>query len=668
MLRATLIVVPLTLAALPLHAQVPVRRPLQAADIYRLRDVRDPQLAPDGKWVAYVVSEVDSAKDRNVSHVWMTSWDGAHTIQATSSTESERAPRWSPDGRYLSFLSSRGGAEAPQLWLLDRMGGEAVRVTNIEQGISEYDWAPDGKRLVFVISDRDSVRASGDKSPKPIVVTRYRFKSDGAGYLDGRRSHLYLFDLESRSLEQLTTGVFDEESPAWSPDGRWIAFVSNRSTDPDRTNNRDVFVIEAKRGATARQLTTFAGPDDGPLSWSPDSRTIAYVQGSDPKYRAYNLRRLATVPVEGGAPRVLTEALDRSVSSPTWTVDGSHILVSVTDDRTRYLARVDARSGKVERIVDGSRVITSITRDDSGSVAVLVTTATRPPEVFAVEGSELRQLSRQNDAWLAEVQLATTEGISTRGRDGTVVNGLLVKPASYTPGQRYPAILWIHGGPNLQDQYEFRFERELFAANGYVVFTANYRGSAGRGEKFGTSIFADWGNKEVQDLLAMTGHVVALGIADPDRLGIGGWSYGGILTNYTIATDRRFKAAASGAGSSLQLSMYGTDQYIAQYEIELGSPWKNRDLWLKVSYPFFRADRITTPTQFMSGDRDFNVPLIGSEQMYQALRSLGVDTELIIYPGQYHLISRPTFKRDRFERYVAWFDKYLGAGETVGGG
>jgi dipeptidyl aminopeptidase/acylaminoacyl peptidase len=321
----------------------------------------------------------------------------------------------------------------------------------------------------------------------------------------------------------------------------------------------------------------------------------------------------------------------------------------------------------VERLVDGPRVITSVSRAADGALAVLATTATQPPEVFAVEGRDLRQLSRQNDAWLAGVQLATTEGISARGKDGTVVNGLLVKPASYIVGRRYPAILWIHGGPNLQDQYEFRFERELFAANGYVVYTANYRGSTGRGEKFGTSIFADWGNKEVQDLLAMTDRVVALGIADPDRLGIGGWSYGGILTNYTIATDKRFKVAASGAGSSLQLAMYGTDQYIAQYEGELGPPWKNQNAWLKVSYPFFHADRITTPTQFMGGDKDFNVPLIGSEQMYQALRSLGVETELIIYPGQHHIISRPSFKRDRFERYVAWFGKYLGAGEMVGG-
>jgi dipeptidyl aminopeptidase/acylaminoacyl peptidase len=198
-----------------------------------------------------------------------------------------------------------------------------------------------------------------------------------------------------------------------------------------------------------------------------------------------------------------------------------------------------------------------------------------------------------------------------------------------------------------------------------VVFTANYRGSTGRGDAYSTSIFADWGNKEVRDLLAMADRVVAMGIADPNRLGIGGWSYGAILTNYTIASDKRFRAAVSGAGSSMQLGMYGVDEYVTQYDAELGQPWKNQEAWIKVSYPFFHADRIVTPTLFMGGDKDFNVPLVGSEQMYQALRSSGVETGLVIYPGQHHAIRRPTFQIDRLERYVAWYDKHLGGSESA---
>jgi dipeptidyl aminopeptidase/acylaminoacyl peptidase len=242
----------------------------------------------------------------------------------------------------------------------------------------------------------------------------------------------------------------------------------------------------------------------------------------------------------------------------------------------------------------------------------------------------------------------------------------MVKPPNYDASKKYPLVLWIHGGPNGQDDhglpfstYPLQVERQIFAAQGYVVMAINYRGSNGRGAEFTRSIFADWGDKEVADLQAGVDWAIAKGIADPDKLGIGGWSYGGILTDYMIASDQRFKVAISGAGSANQLSMYGSDQYILQYNNELGPPWKNPDTWIKVSYPFFHADRIHTPTLFMGGQADFNVPIIGGEQMYQSLRTLGVPTELVIYPEQFHLFTRPSYIHDRLERYVAWFGKYL---------
>ncbi len=265
-----------------------------------------------------------------------------------------------------------------------------------------------------------------------------------------------------------------------------------------------------------------------------------------------------------------------------------------------------------------------------------------------------------NDALFAELALATTEDFTSKSKDGTIVNGLIVKPASFSAGQKYPTLLYIHGGPNGQDQHSFSFDREFFAANGYVVLAVNYRGSSGRGSAYQKAIYADWGHYEVMDLLGAVDQAIASGIADPARLVIGGWSYGGILTDYTIAADPRFKAAVSGAGSALQLSMYGSDQYISQYEKEVGPPWKSRDQWIKLSYPFFQADRIKTPTLFMGGEKDFNVPIIGSEQMYQALKSLGVETQLVIYPGQFHGLTTPSYQRDRLERFLAWYDKFLG--------
>ena len=228
-------------------------------------------------------------------------------------------------------------------------------------------------------------------------------------------------------------------------------------------------------------------------------------------------------------------------------------------------------------------------------------------------------------------------------------------------GTKVPLLLRIHGGPNGQDQHAFAAERQVFAANGYAVLAVNYRGSAGRGQKYSRAIFADWGHFEVDDLLAGVDHVIKSGIADPDRLGVGGWSYGGILTDYLVASDTRFKAATSGAGTAFTVAFYGTDQYIIQYDNEIGPPWnaKSWETYQKISYPFLHADRIKTPTLFLGGERDFNVPIQGGQQMYQALRSLGVETELVIYPNENHGISRPSYVRDRYERYLAWYAKYL---------
>jgi dipeptidyl aminopeptidase/acylaminoacyl peptidase len=356
---------------------------------------------------------------------------------------------------------------------------------------------------------------------------------------------------------------------------------------------------------------------------------------------------------------MLADALDRPVRAHVFARDGSALVFIVTDDRSEYPARVSVQGGKVEPLVTGRRVVSSHSDGPDGALAVLAATASEPPEIHALEGGSLRKLTRHNDEWLAGVQLGTVEEFTSISEDGTEVHGLLTKPAAFQQGRAYPTLLRIHGGPNGQDEHAFDFDRELFAANGYVVVEVNYRGSSGRGAAFQKAIFGDWGGKEVLDLLGAMDYVQKIGIADPQRLGIGGWSYGGILTNYTIATDGRFKAATSGAGSSNQISMYGSDMYIMQYEAELGPPWTSQDLWVKLSYPFFHAYRIKTPTLFLGGEKDFNVPILGSEQMYQALKSLGVDTQLVIYPNQFHGIRVPSYRKDLLERYLAWYDKYL---------
>ena len=666
-------VVACALLAVALPAQTS-RRAITLDDLHRLKSVSDPQRSPDGKWVAYVVGTVDVEKDKRDSDIYMVSWDGSQQVRLTFTADSsENSTRWSPDGRYLAFLASRGNEDekkkGAQVWLLDRSGGEAQKLTDIKGGVSDYSWSPDSRKLAYVASDIDpndepeKLEGWKRKTEPPIVIDRYHFKQDREGYLRKLYSHVFVFDVAGKKSEQITKGDFDDSDPVWSPDGTRIAFVGRRGPDADRNENSDVFMVDAKAGAEPKKLTTFAGTNGGRPAWSPDGVWIAYLQGDEPKFSAYQLEKLAIVPAAGGTAKILTDTLDRPVSDPiVWSADGKTLSFEVTDDRITYVGRVPVAGGAVEKLTTGRRAVSNISLGTGGNLTLLTGTATEPAEVYALENGQFRKLTHQNDALLGELQLGTTEDFTSKSKDGAVVNGLLVKPASYTDGKKYPLILYIHGGPNGQDQHSFSFDREFFAANGYLVLSVNYRGSSGRGSAYQKAIYADWGNKEVVDLLGAVDQAIAAGVADPDRLGIGGWSYGGILTDYTIATDSRFKAAVSGAGSSLQLSMYGSDQYIVQYELEIGPPWKSRDLWLKISYPFFQADRIRTPTLFMGGQSDFNVPVIGGEQMYQALKSLGVDTQLVIFPGQFHGLTVPSYQRDRLQRYLAWYDKYLKAG------
>ncbi|MGE5815461.1 MAG: S9 family peptidase [Acidobacteriota bacterium] len=671
MKRTFLLLLAALLVTAPVGAQA--KRSLNSDDIFNMRDVRDPQRSPDGKWVAYVVSRAIKDTDKNDTDIWMVSWDGQQQIQVTSSAEGESSPRWSPDNKYLAFLSSRQNAKKSQIWLMNRAGGEASKISDVKYGVSQLAWSPDSQKMVIVVNEDDPSEAAAEaekekakegeaKTPKPIVIDRYHFKQDVQGYLRGERSHLYLFDLASKKAEPLTSGKFDEESPVWSPDGKYIAFVSKRGDgDLDRLESDDIYIVEARAGAQPRQVTNTPVQESRP-AWSPDGKMLAYTVGDELKYSAYTQPKLAVIPAEGGAAKVLSEGFDRPVRGPEYSKDGKWILFTVDDDRSQYIERIPAAGGKIEKLTPAKRVVGNATEANDGALAVLAAADTELPEVFALENGSLRKLSHQNDEWLKNVQLGTTEEFTSTSKDGTEVHGLLVKPAGYQQGRKYPTLLRIHGGPNGQDEHAFSFEREFFAAHGYVVVAVNYRGSSGRGSAYQKAIFADWGNKEVVDLLGAMDHVQQIGLADPQRLGIGGWSYGGILTNYTIATDPRFKAATSGAGSSNQITMYGTDQYINQYEQEIGPPWKAQDLWIKISYPFFHADRIKTPTLFLGGEKDFNVPLVGGEQMYQALKSLGVDTQLVIYPSQFHGIRIPSYQKDRLERYVAWYDKYLKAG------
>ena len=664
-------------------------RNLAIDDYFRILEIEDAQLSPEGKWVAYVVKTHDPKEDKNDSRIWMVPTSGGSAIPLTAEGVSCDHPRWSPDGKYMGFLSGRAGpkgekededSKKEELWILNREGGEAQKITDTIQSVNSFSWSPAGDRIVLILQDPSisEIEAAknkdkSDAKPKahPWVIDRLHFKEDEIGYLDRRRTHLYVFELAGRKMTQITSGDYDDSAPAWSPDGRSIAFESNRSDseDPDRNYNTDIWVVAADntdQGKSLVRVTTNPGTDGAP-AWSPDGKWLAFTSQLEARLFQYATFHIAIAPAAGGEAKVLTLKLDRNSSEPRFSADGKWIYFIADDDGTQNLMRVPAMGGEITRPIGGRKMVESFTLDKNGAAAAVVGELTHPAEVYLLpaDGGDLKRLTTTNDALMAQIRLPNVEYVHFKSKDGTTVAGYLYEPPEYKPGTRYPAILRPHGGPVWAYYAEFYFTPQLYAANGYVVLAPNPRGSSGYGQDFCKAIYADWGHKDFEDDMAMVDYAVAQGIADPDKLGVGGWSYGGISTNFIITQTTRFKAAISGAGNFLYITNWGHDLYSRDWEIELGLPWENRELWEKLS-PFNRVTKIKTPTLIMGGEIDWNVPVINGEQMYQSLKRLGVPTLLVVYPGEYHEFSRPSFIQDRYERDLHWYDHYVkGEGPAI---
>ena len=660
----------LALGALPLASNARERTPFTPADINRLAALSDPALSPDGHWLVYTVTTTNVRRDRPESELWRVRFDGRDRTRLTDTPNAdESGAQWSGDGKFIAFLAHRKGdgrrhgSGRTQVWMMPAAGGKARQITHFPAGVEAFALSPNGQQLAVIALDPGRpVGAPKPKQPPPIVTRRFQFKDDDAGWLGARHMHLYLVDIAHGKATLLTPGNHDEQLPAWSPHGRRIAYVTRRGADPDRTLDYDIYVIDARPGAKEHQLTTFPGSDLDPYwasrpAWSPDGKRIAYLQGGLPKWLYYAPWQLAVIDVATGKS-MLPAPIDRCFTHPVWSPDGHSVYALIERAEVTHLARIDVHSGRIDYLTHGDRFDVDLSVSRNGRIVVLGGDDLHPYNLSALDHGHLRVIANHN-GWLAGRQLARSETLHFQGPDGTRLDALLVKPIGYVPGRRYPTILRVHGGPVYQFSHEFMPDWQVYAANGFVVLAVNPRGSSGRGFDFARAIYADWGDKDSQDLLAGVDDVVKMGIADPDRLGIGGWSYGAILTDNVIARTTRFKAAISGAGSGDNYSMYGVDEYALLYEIELGTPWNHRAAWDRVSYPFLHADRIKTPTLFQCSESDFNVPCVGSEQMYQALRSLRVPTELVVYPGQHHEITVPSYLLDRMQRDLAWYNRYL---------
>jgi dipeptidyl aminopeptidase/acylaminoacyl peptidase len=650
-------------------------------DFLRITEIEDAQISPEGKWVAYRIGTNNTKDDKYQKRIWMVATSGGEAIPLTRESESASHPRWSNDGKYIAFLSAHEEGKSEddskkQVWTLRREGGEAEQLTDTIQDVDDFAWSPSGDRMVLVLQDptldeleaaknknkeKDSDAEDAKPKPHPWVIDRLHFKEDEIGYLDRHRKHLYVFTLADRKLTQITSGDYDDTEPAWSPDGRSIAFTSNRTEDADMNFNTDIWVVKADnvdRGKSLVRVSTNPGEDESP-TWSPDGKWIAFTSRIEPKIFWYATAHLAIASAAGGEEKVLTRKLDRNVESPRFSADGKWIYFIDTDDGTQDLLRIPSEGGEISRVIADRHMVNSFSMLADGTVAAAISGVSQPAQIYLLTANrELRKLTTTNDALIAQLRLPEVEYVHFKSKDGTSISGYLYKPVDYKPGVRYPTILRPHGGPALAYLEELIPDPQFLAANGYVVLAPNPRGSIGYGEDFCKAIFADWGNKDYQDDMAMVDYAIAQGIADPERLGVGGHSYGAISTNFIIAQTDRFKAALSNAGEFLMVTGWGHDEYIREWEYELGLPWENRALWDKLSM-FNSATKIKTPTLITGGDIDWNVPIANSEQMYVTLKRLGIPTMLIVYPGEYHDFVRPSFVADLRIRMLFWFNHYI---------
>jgi dipeptidyl aminopeptidase/acylaminoacyl peptidase len=633
-------------------------------DILAMKSIGDPQVSPDGELVAYTVRQRDMEEDESGTQIWVVATSGGDPIPMTSADTSASSPRWSPDNKYLSFKASKGEKAKSQVWNLNRLGGEATQVTSVKQGIDSYDWSPDGSRMLLMIRDPRPADLTededDDEQPLPHVIDRMQFKQDYVGYLDRRRAHIYVYTPGEEEPVQVTSGDYDDADPVWSPDGKSIAFVGDRSENPDLNYGTDIWTVSVDgEDRPLVQVTSHPGRDFSP-AWSPDGKSIAYVSSTGMDIGGSALtptRRLAITEVGKDQRRILTPDLDRNVLDPEFSANGRNILFRLEDSGQVHFASVRTNGSNLERQLE-RRVTVRDYASGGGHTVLLVAQADQPTELFTFDGGNLAPLTDVNGELLDGVARADVEKLRFESADGTPIEAFYVKPVGHDSSQRYPTILWLHGGPASQFSYSFSEVAQLFAANGYAVIMPNPRGSTGYGEEFAQGTVAAWGDKDFQDVMAAVDHGIEIGLVDPDRLGVGGWSYGGILTNHVITQTTRFKAATSGASLGLVTANYGHDHYQLMYELEFGLPWENPERWVKLS-PFSKVEAITTPTLWMGGALDWNVPIINSEQMYIAMKRLGRETQLVVYPDEHHGIRRPTFEKDRLERWLAWFDNYL---------
>lgn len=651
----------------PIHAE----DVFTTEDIYSIKDITLSDVSEDGNGIVFITSQAENKYDGFKNTLYFLDTHKGKKVKLLESYGSKgmnfSSIKFSSNSKSIFFLSSgmkTSGKESNQIWSLSLSNRVKRKVTNFDGDISDYDVSDDGKTIAF-IGQRSSDKKADTKTPSPIVIDRYQFKRDYEGFLGPNRDHLFIFDTQSRKVEQITSGQKDHLYPSISPNGENIAYMTKEG-DFDRHNNWEIFIKNIKGVESHRKLLSNNGEDISTSypsrpEWSPDGEKIAYLHGGDHSMLWYALQEVSIIDVETGDIDFITQGFDRNTSLPQWSGDGQNIFFILEDNMKSQLMKYSFLDNTTKKITPDNMYLSGYAQSyhvTDDEIIFQSSTSEIPSEIYHLKEDQINPITSVNEQFIKNKLIGSTELISFQSFDGLTINGMMIKPPNFDSKKKYPLMIRIHGGPVSQYGRYFDFDWQLFASNNYVVIVTNPRGSSGKGFEFQKSIFAEWGIEDSKDISAALDFALDLGYIDENKLGIGGWSYGGMLTNYVIAKDNRFHAATSGAGISNILSGFGHDHYIREYIIELGTPWDNLDAWLNVSHPFLSADEIVTPTLFLVGEKDWNVPLIGSEQMYQALKHLEIPTQLIIYPNEHHGLSKPSYIKDRLDRYLDWHGKY----------
>jgi dipeptidyl aminopeptidase/acylaminoacyl peptidase len=650
---------------------MPQKPPVKPDDIFRLVMVGDAQIAPDGSKIAYVLKRIDRKKNDYLSSIQL--WqDGVS--RAYTAGEKDSAPRWSPDGKYLAFLSAREGKA--QLYLLPANGGEPRTLTDAKLGAGTPVWSPDSRFIAFCgpVPRFPEEEQENEDTPAPThIIDRAVFKLDGVGLIDRRRLHLHVVDVESGEVRQLTNGDFNHSSPAWSPDGKHLAFAADRSAEWDLRSGSDIWIIP-HGGGSPRRLTDGAGVWSEPC-FSPDGSQVAFVgyarpDGETPTY----FTQLWIAPRGGGeAVNVLagtdldvgdTVSADWSTAGsggPYWTSEGLFFAVSERGDTNVY-----RWSGELCPVTEGRRHLMDFSLG-GGSLAATVSDLTHPAEVYrgtaAADGTfTLDRVTTHNDEYLAETNVIQPKRVQFEGAEGAPVDGWLMKPAGFVDGTRYPVIVYMHGGPHVAYGETFFHEYQALAGAGFGVFYCNPHGSTSSGQRFQTSIIGDWGNFDYYDMMAGTDLVASLPWVDAHRLGVAGGSYAGFMTNWIIGHTDRFAAAVTERSICNHLSQGGTSDWAATRGERLGgTPEKNPEhLWNRS--PLKYAANVKTPTLIIHSEQDHRCPIEQGEQWFMALKRLRVPTRFVRFPEESHGLSRggkPSRRIERMGFIEGWFKKWL---------